>query len=208
VTPPLIIAVDGPAASGKGTISTRLSKIYGLPLLDTGLLYRAVGARMRAEGHGLDDAVQAGLIARNFDPAWLSEPGLRQREAAEAASIVARMPEVRAALLAFQRDFACQPAGAVLDGRDIGSVIAPQAQAKLWIDAALSARAIRRFRELTGRGEIVTAAEIEADLRARDARDAPNMQIAPDAVKIDTTFLDIHSSVEAALAAIKARIGY
>lgn len=201
---PLIIAVDGPAASGKGTLAKRLAAHFGLPALDTGLLYRAVGQKMRDAGHDLDDETAATAIARRFDAAWLDDERLRERLAGEAASRVAKMIPVREALRKFQQDFAHQPGGAVLDGRDIGTVIAPDAPAKLWIDADVAVRANRRFRELAQRGDAVTEADILADLVARDARDAPNMVIATDAVRIDTTALGIEEAVAAALAGVLA----
>lgn len=197
-----LIAVDGPAASGKGTISKRLAAHFGVPMLDTGLLYRAVGQRMRDLALDLDSEEAAARIARAFEISWLDDERLRSREAGEAASRVAKHPDLRVALRQFQQDFARQAGGAVLDGRDIGTVIAPEAPAKLWIDAAVETRANRRFKELNGRGEAVLEADIVADLVARDARDAPNMIIAPDAVRIDTTHLGIEESVAAALAAV------
>lgn len=200
----LVIAVDGPAASGKGTLAKRLSLHFGLPALDTGLLYRAVGQKMRDAGHDLDDAAAATRIARHFEAAWLEDDRLRERAAGEAASRVAKVIPVREALRQFQQDFARQPGGAVLDGRDIGTVIAPEAPAKLWIDAGVAVRANRRFRELSGRGEAVSEADILADLVARDARDAPNMAVAPDAVRIDTSALGIEEAFAAALAAVLA----
>ena len=201
-----LIAVDGPAASGKGTISKRLSQHFGVPLLDTGLLYRAVGQRMRDLALDLDSQAEAAQIARRFEINWLDDERLRTREAGEGASRVAKHPDLRVALRQFQQDFAHQAGGAVLDGRDIGTVIAPEAPAKLWIDAAVETRANRRFKELNGRGEAVLEAHILADLIARDARDAPNMIIAPDAVRIDTTHLGIEESVAAALAAVMQRL--
>ncbi len=202
--PALIIAVDGPAASGKGTLAKRLAAQFGLPVLDTGLLYRAVGQHLSDDGHDLDDGVAATAIAARFDPVWLEDDRLRRREAGEAASRVAKVDGVRKALRQFQQDFARQPGGAVLDGRDIGTVIAPDAQAKLWIDADVAIRAGRRYRELVARGESVTEADILADLVARDMRDAPNMQIAPDAVRIDTSALDVEAAYARALAAVLA----
>lgn len=198
----LIIAVDGPAASGKGTLAKRLAAHFALPTLDTGLLYRAIGQKMRDEGHDLDDANAAAAIARRFDAAWLADERLRERLAGEAASRVAKVVPVREALRDFQQNFARQPGGAVLDGRDIGTVIAPDADAKLWIDADVAVRAGRRFRELASRGEAVTEADILADLVARDARDAPNMIIAADATRIDTSHLGIEEAFAAALAAV------
>lgn len=202
--PALIIAVDGPAASGKGTLAKRLAAHFGLPVLDTGLLYRAVGQRLRDDGHPLDDGAVATAIAMRFEPAWLEDDRLRRREAGEAASRVAKVDGVRRALRTFQQDFAHQPGGAVLDGRDIGTVIAPDATAKLWIDADVAIRAGRRYRELASRGEPVTEAGILADLVERDARDAPNMQIAPDAVRIDTSALDAEAAFARALAEVLA----
>lgn len=201
----LIIAIDGPAASGKGTISKRIAAHYALPLLDTGILYRAVGQQMRDAGHDLDDAGAAAAIARIFDSSWLEDNRLRDRIAGEAASRVAKVPQVREALKRFQVDFAHQPGGAVLDGRDIGTIIAPDATVKLWVDADVAVRAQRRAKELISRGEAVSEADILADLIARDTRDAPNMLIAPDAMRIDTTALNIEQSVAAAMNALQTQ---
>lgn len=201
-----IIAVDGPAASGKGTIAKRIAAEFHLPMLDTGLLYRAVAQHMVDRGQSLDDEKAAEQAALGFAIEWLVDERLRTRAAGEQASRVAKYPGLRAALRQFQRDFAHQPGGAVLDGRDIGTIIAPDAHAKLWIEADVTTRAHRRFRELIGRGEDVREADILADLMARDARDAPNMQIAPDAIHIDTTHLDVEQAVAAALAAVRLRV--
>lgn len=201
-----IIAVDGPAASGKGTLAKRLAAHYRLPALDTGLLYRAVGQKMRDGGHDFADEAAAIALARRFDATWLDDPRLRERLAGEAASRVAKVTGVRDALRKFQQDFAHQPGGAVLDGRDIGTIIAPDATAKLWIDADVAIRAGRRFRELAARGELVTEADILADLVARDARDAPNMIIAGDAVRIDTSAMGIDEAFAAALSAVEGRL--
>jgi CMP/dCMP kinase len=195
----LIIAVDGPAASGKGTLAKRLAAAYGLPVLDTGLLYRAVGQKMREGGQNLGDEAAATRIAEMFEPAWLNDPRLRERAAGEAASRVAAYLPLRAALRRFQQDFAHQTGGAVLDGRDIGTVIAPDAPVKFWIDADVAIRARRRFLELQARGEGVTEADILADLVARDARDAPNMVIAADALRIDTSAMDADAVLNAAM---------
>lgn len=195
----LIIAVDGPAASGKGTLAKRLGQHFGLPVLDTGLLYRAVGQRLHDETGALEDDAAAVALAQRFSPLWLEDDRLRHRKAGEAASRVARLDGVRVALRKFQQDFAHQPGGAVLDGRDIGTVIAPDADVKLWIDADVAIRAGRRFRELVARGEPVIEADILADLVARDARDAPNMVIAPDAIRIDTSHLDADAAFARAL---------
>jgi cytidylate kinase len=193
-----IIAVDGPAASGKGTVAGRLAAIYNLPYLDTGLLYRAVG--VQAGGASSREAAIA--AAQALDPSSLEDSRLRTREAGEAASRVAAIPEVRAALLDFQRAFAAQASGAVLDGRDIGTVIAPHAHAKLFVTAAPEIRAERRWKQLVAQGEDVTLADVLADIRRRDARDsgrteAPLLQ-ADDAVLLDTSKLDIQPSVDAA----------
>jgi len=198
-----IIAVDGPAASGKGTLAKKLAARYGLPALDTGLLYRAVGQKMRDGGHDFADESAAVAIAKRFDAAWLDDPRLRERLAGEATSRVAKVTGVREALRKFQQDFAHRPGGAVLDGRDIGTVIAPDATAKLWIDADVKIRAGRRYKELTARGEPVTEGDILADLVARDDRDAPNMVIATDAVRIDTSLMGIDEAFAAALSAVE-----
>jgi cytidylate kinase len=194
-----IIAVDGPAASGKGTVASRLAQAFALPYLDTGLLYRAVGVAAAASGHSREDAASA---ARSLDPNALDNPTLRTREAGEAASRVAIWPEVRAALLDFQRAFAAQPGGAVLDGRDIGTVIAPEAPAKLFVTAKPEVRAERRWKQLLSQGETVSLDEILADIHKRDERDsgradAPLIQ-APDAVLLDTSNLSISASVDVA----------
>ena len=203
----LIIAIDGPAASGKGTISRRIAADYALPLLDTGIIYRAVGQQLRDAGHDLNDAGAAAAIARIFEPSWLADTRLRDRIAGEAASRVAKVPQVRKALLQFQVDFAHQVGGAVLDGRDTATVIAPDATVKLWVDADVAVRAHRRTLELISRGEDVQEAAILADLTARDARDAPNMMIAPDAVKIDTTHLTVEEAIATALKIVRSRVG-
>ncbi|MFG1391395.1 (d)CMP kinase [Xanthobacter agilis] len=204
----MIIAIDGPAASGKGTLARRLAAHYGLPHLDTGLLYRAVGAACLAAG-GLGDATAAARIAHDLDLTSLDADALRTAEVGEAASVVAAVPEVRAALLDLQRRFAAQPGGAVLDGRDIGTVICPDAGAKLFVTATSEVRAERRFKELSGRGDAVTYDEVLADIRKRDARDshraaAPLVQ-APDSALLDTSTLGIAEAFAAALALVEAR---
>jgi len=195
----MVIAVDGPAASGKGTLAKRLAAHFGLPHLDTGLLYRAVGQRMRFGGHALDDRSAAIAIAERFEPAWLDHDELRSREAGKAATAIAVIPEVRQALRAFQQAFARQQTGAVLDGRDIGTVIAPFADVKLWVTASPEVRARRRHAELVARGQPASESEILADLLARDANDAPNMLKAHDAVVIDTSTMGIEEAFAAAL---------
>jgi CMP/dCMP kinase len=200
----LLIAVDGPAASGKGTVAARLAAHYGLPYLDTGLLYRAVGV---AAGEGAD-AARAAAVALDLTADQLHAPALRTRGAGELASRVAVYPAVRAALLDFQRRFAAQAGGAVLDGRDIGTVIAPDADAKLFVTARPEVRAERRWRQLCAQGEAVTLEEVLADIRLRDARDsgreAAPLARAADAVLLDTSEMDISTSVEAARRLVEA----
>jgi len=205
----LIIAVDGPAASGKGTIAARLAAEYGLPFLDTGLLYRAVGVGVLDSGGSLDDQDAAEAVARALDAGDLSDTErLTSREAGEAASRVAGYTGVRAALLAFQKAFAGQSGGAVLDGRDIGTVIAPEAQAKLFVTATPEVRATRRWKQLTGRGEVIAYEDMLADIVRRDERDAgrgaaPMIQ-AEDAVLLDTTDMDIETAFDAARRIVEA----
>jgi len=198
-----VVAVDGPAASGKGVIARRLGEVFGLAVLDTGLLYRAVGAALARKRSGDIAAIVAGL-----DPARLEAPSLRTREAGELASRAAADPRVRRALLDFQRAFAAREPGAVLDGRDIGTVIAPAAPAKLYVTATPEARAHRRWLQLSARGESGDLAGVLADIRARDARDggrsAAPMKAAADAVLLDTTDLDIDSAFDAARRIVEA----
>lgn len=192
---PFTIAIDGPAASGKGTIARALAQRFGFQHLDTGLLYRAVGALGGEPVHA----------ARRLAPEDLLRPGLRTAEAGQAASRVAAIPEVRAALVEFQRRFAAQEPGAVLDGRDIGTVICPGAQVKLYVVARDETRAARRAAELGA-----DPAEMLAQLRERDARDAARdtapLRAAPDAVVLDTTALTIDEAVAAAVAVVEARL--
>ena len=209
MTPFLIIAVDGPAASGKGTIAARLAREYGLPFLDTGLLYRAVGLGLLDSGGSLDDEAAAVAIARALKAESLSDTDrLTSGDAGEAASRVAGHPGVRAALLDFQRAFAAQAGGAVLDGRDIGTVIAPDAPAKLFVTATPEVRATRRWRQLTGRGDAIAYEDMLADIMRRDERDAgrgaaPMVQ-AEDAVLLDTTDMDIETAFDAARRIVEA----
>ena len=193
-----VIAIDGPAASGKGTLARRLAERFHLAYLDTGSIYRAVARDVLAAGQDPRDAEAAAACARRLDPHTLGDPRLRDEDVARASSVVAAHPAVRAALLDFQRGFAAHPPGgrqgAVLDGRDIGTVVCPEAPLKLFITADLGARADRRFKELIGRGEVIDYESVLADLRARDERDggrstAP-MRQAPDAEFIDTSALD------------------
>ena len=203
-----VIAVDGPAASGKGTIAVRLGQLYGYPVLDSGLLYRAVGVRVLAEGGDLGDQDHATRVARTLDPASLENPEVRTRRAGEAASRVAVYTSVREALRDFQRAFAAQEPGAVIDGRDIGTVIAPGADAKLFITATPEVRAMRRWKQLTGQGEQVTYEDILADIHIRDERDSARsdspMVIADDAVLLDTTEMDIDRAFDAARRIVEA----
>jgi CMP/dCMP kinase len=205
----MIIAVDGPAASGKGTIAKALARHYGLRHLDTGLLYRAVA--LTVQRLELDPAVEADAVAAcDFDELVLADPALRDDDTGQRASIVSAHPLVRAALLARQRRFAAQPGGAILDGRDIGTVIAPDADAKLFVKATPSIRARRRHAELQGRGSTVSFDQVLADIRTRDARDsgrsAAPLVPADDAALLDTSFLSIEASVQKAIAAVDARL--
>ena len=203
-----VIAVDGPAASGKGTVASRLSAHYGLPMLDTGLLYRAVGVTLQRAGGELDDAAAAAEVACRLDAAGLDDPAFRTRGAGEAASRVAVHPAVRAALLDLQRAFAARPGGAILDGRDMGTVICPEAPAKLFVTARPEVRAERRWKQLAAQGEAVPLADVLADIRIRDARDsgrdaAPLVQ-APDAVLLDTSEMTIDEAADAARRIVEA----
>lgn len=201
----MIIAVDGTAASGKGTLARRLAGHYRLPHLDTGLLYRAVGRKMLDQGSDLSDQAAAIVLARNFAPAWLVDGRLRGNEASVAASRVASIPEVRKALLEFQQRFARQPGGAVLDGRDIGTVIAPEAEVKLWVTASPDVRAHRRFLELKSKRPDLAEATILHELVERDSRDAPNMLRAGDAHLLDTSQMGIEQVFQAAVDLIESR---
>ena len=204
----MIIAIDGPAASGKGTLGRNLAIHFGLRHLDTGLLYRAVARALIDAGGRLDDREGAVAAARRIDAARLDEGRLKARGMAEPASIVSAIPEVRAALVDLQRSFAAAPPGAVLDGRDIGTVICPDADVKIFVDAAPEVRASRRAVELRAKGEAVDEAAILADIVRRDARDraravAPLVP-APDAHLLDTTHLDIDAAFRAAVAIVEA----
>ena len=205
----MIIAVDGPTASGKGTIAKALAAHFKLPHLDTGLIYRAVGRQVFLDGGDPDDAGDA-LAATTFPDGLLIDPELRSEDAGGLASRVSVHASVRQALYERQRAFATQPGGAVLDGRDIGTVIAPDADVKLFVTASVAARALRRWKEMQARGEPHTLAEIEADLRRRDERDrtraeAP-LRAAEDAVVLDTSELGPQEAVAAAIAAVEAQL--
>lgn len=205
----MIIAVDGPTASGKGTIAKALARHFGLPHLDTGLLYRAAGRRVFLDGGDPDDGGDA-LAAASFPDSLLDDPQLRDEETGGLASRVSVHPALRQALFERQRAFATQEGGAVLDGRDIGTVIAPEADAKLFVTASVEARAQRRFLEMRERGAGVTLLEIRDDLRRRDERDR-NRAVAPlvpaeDAMVIDTSALGKEEAIAAAIEAVKHAI--
>jgi CMP/dCMP kinase len=204
----MIIAIDGPAASGKGTLARNLARHFGLPHLDTGLLYRATARALMNERHDLADKEAAMAAARGLSLTGFDENLLRGREMAEAASIVAAIPEVRAALAEFQRAFARGPGGAVLDGRDIGTVICPEACPKIFVTASADARATRRTLELRAQGETADYAAVLADIVKRDERDknraAAPLLAAKDAIVLDTTTLDAESAFQAALAIVMA----
>ena len=209
----MIIAVDGPTASGKGTIARALAAHFGVPHLDTGLLYRAVGRQVALNGGNTDDPADA-LAACAFPDALLDDPVLRDEATGGLASRVSIHPSVRAALFERQRAFATQPGGAVLDGRDIGTVIAPDADAKLFITASVDARAHRRWREMIGRlgaDHAPALAAIAADLAARDARDSGRadapLAMAEDAVLIDTSAMGVDAAIAAAIEAVRSRTG-
>jgi CMP/dCMP kinase len=195
---PFIVAIDGPAASGKGTLARRLAEHFGLAHLDTGKLYRATAFLVLAAGGDPAEPAAATEAARRVDPARLADPALLTEEVAQASSIVAAIPAVRAALLDRQRDFAAHPPppfrGAVLDGRDIGTAVCPDATVKLFVTASPDARAERRLRELRERGATVIYGDVLQDMKERDARDSERrvapLAAAPDAVTIDTTGLD------------------
>jgi len=203
----MIIAIDGPAASGKGTLAKLVAEHFGLPVLDTGLLYRAVARDLMARGFKLDDPWAGAALAKCLDPASLDDPALRGAKAGDAASVAAKVPQVRAALLDFQRAFARREPGAVLDGRDIGTVICPDADVKIFVTASPEVRALRRFGEMEARGEDITYAQVLADIIARDQRDAGRgaapMKRADDAHLLDTSEMDIKSVFKAAIAMIE-----
>jgi CMP/dCMP kinase len=204
----MIIAIDGPAASGKGTLGKRLAAHYGLRHLDTGLIYRAVAKALMDGGHALDDVEQATSVAKALDLARFDEISLKSHMVGEAASRVSAIPAVRQALLAFQRDFGRTGPGAVLDGRDIGTVIFPDADVKIFVTASTEARAGRRTRELRQAGGDATLNDIMADILRRDERDASRaaapMKPASDAHLLDTTHLDIDAAFRAAVDIVEA----
>ncbi len=211
----MIIAIDGPAASGKGTLARHLAEHYGLAFLDTGGLYRAAALKALEAGDDPADPKAAEAAATLVRPEDLADPRLRQERVAEAASIVAAIPAVRAALLAFQRDFAQRPPagfrGAVLDGRDIGTVVCPEATVKLYVTASAEARAARRFKELQESGKTAIYQRVLQDIEQRDARDrerlAAPLRRAADAFELDTTALDADAAFERAVDLVDRKLG-
>ena len=204
----MIIAIDGPAASGKGTLGKKLAAHYGLRHLDSGLLYRAVGKAVLDMGRPATDRDAAIAAARALDPTQLDEVALKAPAVGEAASFVSAIPEVRAALVAFQRDFAAKPPGAVLDGRDIGTVICPDADVKIFVTATPEVRARRRATEYRGLGRNIDEMTVLADIVKRDERDrnraAAPLKQAQDAHLLDTTHLDIDAAIRAAIDIVEA----
>jgi len=204
----MIIAIDGPAASGKGTLGKRLAAHYGLRHLDTGLIYRAVAKTLLDEGKNPSDVAAATNAAKALDPFRFDEVALKAYNISEAASIVSAIPEVRTALLAFQREFAGKPPGAVLDGRDIGTVICPDADVKIYVTATPEVRARRRVAEYRAQGRNIDETDVLADIIKRDKRDQ-NRAVAPlkqasDAHLLDTTHLDIDAAIRAAIDIVEA----
>lgn len=204
----MIIAIDGPAASGKGTLGKRLAKHFGFRHLDTGLLYRAVAKAMIDARHPLDDRAHAAAAARSLDATTFDEQALKRHDVGEAASVVSAIPEVREALVAFQRTFAAQLPGAVLDGRDIGTVICPDADVKIFVTATPDVRASRRFLELQAQGSSISLAEVQGDIARRDERDR-SRAIAPlvpalDARMLDTSHMNADEAFQAAIDLVEA----
>lgn len=198
----MIIAVDGPVAAGKGTLARKIAEKYGFQYLDTGSLYRAVSLLMLREGRDLNDVNLAAEVAMRVEEISADDPDLRKESTGNAASIVANIPEVRATLLKYQRDFARRAPGSVLDGRDIGTVVCPDANVKLYVTATAEIRARRRFDELIAKGNDVSFDEILAELKTRDARDKGRntspLKKAEDAHLLDTSKLDIEAALKAA----------
>jgi CMP/dCMP kinase len=208
--PGVVIAIDGPAASGKGTLARRIADHYRIPCLDTGLLYRAVARDVMARGGKLDHAITAVACANALDPKTFDDPALRGPEAGDAASVVAKIPEVRAALLDYQRNFAKAKFGAVLDGRDIGTVVCPDADVKIYVTATPEERARRRHKELEARGDKVEFETVLEDIHRRDGRDM-GRNIAPlwpakDAITLDTSALNADQAFSEALRIIDFRL--
>lgn len=208
--PGVVIAIDGPAASGKGTLAKRIAEHYRLPCLDTGLLYRAVARDVLKRGAAVDDTAAAIAAAQSLDPKTFDDPALRGEKAGEAASVVAKIPEVRAALLDYQRKFALSPYGAVLDGRDIGTVVCPDADVKIFVVASPEERARRRHKDHQVRGDGVTYEQVLEDIHRRDQRDM-GRDVAPlwpakDAVTLDTTSLTAAEAFKASVAIVELRV--
>jgi CMP/dCMP kinase len=208
----MIIAIDGPSASGKGTLARSLANALSYEYLDTGALYRAVGKQVLDAGHDPEDEAKAAetarLFAQNFKGEWLADPALRNDTVARAASVVAKNPAVRAHLLQFQKDFAAQK-GVILDGRDIGTVIAPEAEVKFFVTASVEERTKRRFEELTAKGQSVTYDAVLADMKERDARDSGRdtapLKSADDAILLDTSAMGAKEVMDYALSIIRTR---
>jgi CMP/dCMP kinase len=204
----MIIAIDGPAASGKGTLGKRLAAHYGLRHLDTGLIYRAVAKALLDAGHSPANRARAVAAAEAIDPSRFDEPALKRQAVGEAASVVSAIPEVRKAVLALQRNFGRTPPGAVLDGRDIGTVVFPDADVKIFVTATAQVRARRRALELEQAGHRVDEAEVLADIQRRDERDTKRavapLKPAPEAHLLDTTHLDIDAAFRAAIDIVEA----
>lgn len=204
----MIIAIDGPAGSGKGTLGKKLAAHYGLRHLDTGLIYRAVAKALIDAGRAPSDAAAAVAAARALEPARFDDKMLKSHAVGEAASVVSAIPDVRAAVLAFQRDFAAKPPGAVLDGRDIGTVICPEADVKIFVTATPEVRAHRRALEYQAAGRAIDEAAVLADIKRRDERDqnraAAPLKQAPDAHLLDTTNMDISTAIRAAIDIVEA----
>lgn len=204
----MIIAIDGPAASGKGTLGKRLAAHYGLRHLDTGLIYRAVAKALLDAGHSPENRARAVAAAEALDPSRFDEAALKSQAVGEAASLVSAVPEVRKAVLAFQRNFGRTPPGAVLDGRDIGTVVFPDADVKIFVTATAEVRARRRAVELREAGERINEAEVLADIQRRDERDSKRavapLKPAPEAHLLDTTHLDIDAAFRAAIDIVEA----
>jgi cytidylate kinase len=203
----MIIAIDGTAAAGKSTLARRIAQRFGLPHLDTGALYRAVARDVAAAGFALTDVMAAAEAARRLDPSTLGDPKLRLKGNGEAASVVATFPEVRTELLTYQRSFASQPEGAVVEGRDIGTVVCPNAHAKIFVTASPESRARRRHAELLAYGMEITGEMVLREIVERDRRDRERavspLKPAEDALLLDTTELDIEKAFAAALELIE-----
>jgi cytidylate kinase len=204
----MMIAIDGPAASGKGTLARRLARHYGYRHLDTGVIYRAVAKALLDRGFELTDEARAVAAAAALDPTKFGDPALKSQRIGDAASVVSAIPSVREALVSFQRQFAAEPPGAVLDGRDIGTVICPSAEVKIFVVADPQVRARRRTLEARGRGEAADEAVVLADIIRRDERDrnraAAPLKAAADAQVLDNSNLDIEGGVAAAIAIVEA----